>query len=227
MNFKCSIENDKKTVILKEVDPLVTMKQFELIITEKMELKSPFQILTGYPPAILLYEATDPVNTKLKGNDLLIISTPTTDHDIPPKNSLKHNTKTKKSLLKKETTKAKPSKSNISYFSDKISNDSSQIGKERESKGDEDEDFELDQSDDGVIGISRCLLIYFSINFLVENSRSKRNRPPVQYQTLDQQEEPKSKRKASLKRKNNDNKILPSNKAPKKLQVHLDNFLII
>lgn len=150
MNFKCSIENDKKTVIIKEIDPLMTMKQFELVIAEKMELKSSFQILTGYPPAILLYEATDPINTKLKGNDLLIISIPMTD--LPQKN--KHNTKIKKpSLNKEKKNKAKSSTPNISYFSDQISNSANQIGKDRESKG-ADEDFELDDSDDdGVIGI--------------------------------------------------------------------------
>jgi len=131
MNFKCSIENDsKKAIILKEIDPLLNMKELESIIAKKLELKTSFQILTGYPPATLLYETTDLVNSKLKGNDLLLIKLPSTTEST---NSKKNKPTSKKTIkhapvIEKKNTNnnTKTSSSlNISYFSDQISKNDS------------------------------------------------------------------------------------------------------
>jgi hypothetical protein len=207
MNFKCSLENEnKKAVILKEIEPLTTMKQLESIIAEKMEVVVPFLILTGYPPAILLYEPTDPINTKLKRNDLLLINVPSTDSSNK-KPTISKNTNKKTPMIREKKNNSKTSKPlsspNISYFSDQVSSKTAKqlIGDKKQGVENDDDEYELDDSeDDGVIG---------------ENSRSKRNRPKVQYIDLENQKEevPKMKKKPAAKRKN-DNKTDSS--APKK-----------
>lgn len=218
MNFKCSIENEKTSVILKEIEPSLEMKQFEKLIAEKMQLSLPFKILTGYPPSILLYDETDPVCTKFKGNDLLIISMP---KEVPNISKVKNLPTTAKNNLDSIPEKKKPSFSaaKVSFFSDQIKSSASRIGNDKQME-DDDANFELDESDDGVVGIDHSP--HFFDNFLVQISRPKRNRPTVQYKVLDEQQDPpKSKKKTALKRKNSANNIESSNKIQKKNKVNL------
>src|SRR5690348_11816171 len=126
MNFRLCVENDNRPpVILKGIAGESPMKDLHSMICESFQISS-FEILTGYPPAVLKFESDDLLSAKFTGNSHLLVIRLEKGETQTEKSSAKKSAKSKSTKQQKQPKIAKPptalsaSGDRASYFADRI-----------------------------------------------------------------------------------------------------------